>query len=58
MPKCLICKSRFEPFISFGKMPVANGFLTEEQFGEEVSIHEFCQAIQTSAVLKLVTVSV
>jgi methylation protein EvaC len=35
MPKCLICKTEVEPFMSFGKMPLANGFLTEEQFKEE-----------------------
>lgn len=35
MPRCRICKSRFEPFISFGKMPIANGFLTPEQFSNE-----------------------
>jgi methylation protein EvaC len=35
MPQCLICKTDFEPFLSLGKMPIANGFLTPEQFGEE-----------------------
>lgn len=35
MPKCLICQTEYEPFISFGKMPIANGFLTEEQFEKE-----------------------
>lgn len=35
MPKCLICEQNFEPFISFGKMPIANGFLHSEQFNEE-----------------------
>ena len=32
---CLICGSPIEPFISFGKMPIANGFLKPEQFAEE-----------------------
>ena len=35
MPKCRICKADYEPFISFGKMPIANGFLTADQFAEE-----------------------
>lgn len=35
MPKCLICDAAVEPFISFGKMPIANGFLSQDQFPEE-----------------------
>lgn len=35
MHKCLICKTEIEPFMSFGKMPIANGFLAPEQFGNE-----------------------
>lgn len=35
MPKCRICKADYEAFISFGKMPIANGFLTADQFAEE-----------------------
>lgn len=35
MPQCRICKSSYEPFISFGKMPIANGFLRSEEFGRE-----------------------
>jgi methylation protein EvaC len=35
MPKCRICENIFDPFISFGKMPIANGFLTSEEFAEE-----------------------
>jgi methylation protein EvaC len=35
MNKCLICSSPFEPFISFGQMPIANGFLTPDQFSKE-----------------------
>jgi len=27
--------NRLEPFINFGKMPIANGFLTEDQFEDE-----------------------
>jgi methylation protein EvaC len=35
MSKCLICTSEIAPFISFGRMPIANGFLTPEQFQDE-----------------------
>jgi methylation protein EvaC len=35
MHNCLICQTEIEPFISFGKMPIANGFLTTEQFADE-----------------------
>ncbi len=35
MNKCLICGTEYEPFMSFGKMPIANGFLTPEQFKDE-----------------------
>ncbi len=35
MKKCLICDSLIEPFVSFGRMPIANGFLQADQFQEE-----------------------
>ena len=35
MKNCLICKTPIEPFLSFGKMPIANGFLAPEQYPEE-----------------------
>ena len=35
MTKCLICDHAIEPFISFGRMPIANGFLTPDQFADE-----------------------
>ena len=35
MSKCLICDSNVETFMSFGKMPIANGFLLPEQFNNE-----------------------
>jgi len=35
MTACLVCSQPVEPFISFGKMPIANGFLTTEQFQNE-----------------------
>jgi len=35
MPQCRICGSDIEAFMSFGKMPIANGFLTPEEFADE-----------------------
>ncbi len=35
MPACLICESPIEPFLDFGRMPIANGFLTPDQFDDE-----------------------
>ena len=35
MSECLICETAYEPFLSFGEMPIANGFLTAEQFADE-----------------------
>ena len=35
MTPCLVCRSPVEPFISFGQMPIANGFLTPAQFADE-----------------------
>ena len=35
MSSCLICGSVVDPFLSFGKMPIANGFLASEDFADE-----------------------
>lgn len=35
MQKCLICDSQVAPFMSFGQMPIANGFLSSDQFADE-----------------------
>ena len=35
MTSCLICNSQIEPIISFGEMPIANGFLSPDKFTEE-----------------------
>ncbi len=32
---CRICETSIEAFMSFGKMPIANGFLSQEYFGRE-----------------------
>ena len=33
--KCKITNKKLEPFMSFGKMPIANGFLSKENFKNE-----------------------
>ena len=35
MNQCLICDNPIQPFMSFGSMPIANGFLLKEQFNDE-----------------------
>lgn len=35
MKPCLACGNPVEPFMSFGRMPIANGFLLPEQFADE-----------------------
>ncbi|MGE0171407.1 MAG: class I SAM-dependent methyltransferase [Oligoflexales bacterium] len=35
MKECVICSAAIKPFMSFGKQPIANGFLTENQFKNE-----------------------
>jgi methylation protein EvaC len=35
MMECLVCQFQIEPFMSFGRMPIANGFLTPEEFQHE-----------------------
>jgi methylation protein EvaC len=35
MKPCGICQTPIQPFISFGRMPMANGFLTPVEFGDE-----------------------
>jgi methylation protein EvaC len=39
MNTCLICNSSLEPFISYGQMPIANGFLSKEKFKNEYFFH-------------------
>ena len=35
MNNCLICNTSIKPFMSFGRMPIANGFLNPSQFADE-----------------------
>jgi len=50
--ECMICNKSVNPFMSFGKMPIANGFLTEDQFLTEyffelaIAFCEHCGMVQ------------
>lgn len=52
MNKCLICNTNYVPFMTFGKMPIANGFLAREDFENEyffemeVAFCENCKMFQ------------
>ena len=52
MVRCLVCKQNIRHFISFGRMPIANGFLMAEQFSQEfffelkVGFCEKCKMVQ------------
>jgi methylation protein EvaC len=35
MGRCVICEAEISPFMSFGRQPLANGFLSTEQFAQE-----------------------
>lgn len=35
MTNCRVCNSKIEPFMTFGNMPIANGFLTSDQISSE-----------------------
>lgn len=35
MTRCRVCNAEIEPFVSFGRMPLANGFLRPEDFATE-----------------------
>ncbi len=35
MSSCLICKTEMQPVVDFGRMPIANGFLSPEEFAAE-----------------------
>ena len=46
MKNCLICNGKINPFMTFGDMPIANGFLTSEKFTSEFYFKmnlAFCQ---------------
>jgi methylation protein EvaC len=52
MSTCLVCDHATEPFLSFGRMPIANGFLTRDEFAGEpffdlaIGFCERCKMVQ------------
>ena len=52
MKKCHICENEIEPFMSFGKMPIANGFIQSNDYSNEyffdleVAYCSICTAVQ------------
>ena len=48
--KCRVCSHEVKPFMSFGKMPIANGFLLPDQFSKEYFFNlspVFCETCLT-----------
>jgi methylation protein EvaC len=35
MGSCAVCNSQISPFVSYGRQPIANGFLTQKEFDRE-----------------------
>jgi methylation protein EvaC len=58
MTECLICERPVTPFLSFGKMPIANGFLAREEFADEyffelkVAFCENCRMMQLAELVE------
>ena len=52
MPKCLICEAKYQPFVDFGDMPIANAFATKEgvdneyTFSMQVGFCNKCNMVQ------------
>ena len=52
---CRICGTALEPFMSFGEMPIANGFLTPDKFKSEYFFElkpGFCESCCTLQILE------
>ena len=52
---CRICETAIQPFMSFGKMPIANGFLSSEDFSTEYFYElmpGFCENCLTFQILE------
>ena len=54
MPGCRVCHSDIEPFIDFGCMPLANGFLTPDQFADEYYFNLSAAACPRCTLVQLV----
>lgn len=44
MTNCRVCNSKIEPFMSFGQMPIANGFLKPEEISSDEYFFELAPA--------------
>jgi methylation protein EvaC len=51
---CRVCRSSIEPFIDFGRMPLANGFLTPDQFAGEYFFNLSAAACPRCTLVQLV----
>lgn len=54
MRNCRICDSHIEPFMSFGRMPIANGFLTAEEIPDEYFFELAPAFCETCGMLQIV----
>ena len=48
--QCWVCESAIEPFMTFGRMPIANNFLSEKEFNDEYFFEmepAFCNTCKT-----------
>jgi methylation protein EvaC len=54
MKKCLICQSEVSPFISYGEMPIANGFLSTDKFQNEYFYHMQMAHCSTCSMVQLI----
>ena len=48
--QCWVCESTLEPFMTFGRMPIANNFLSEKEFNDEYFFEmepAFCNTCKT-----------
>ena len=54
MKQCLICKSDIIPFISYGEMPIANGFLAPDNFKNEYYFHMQMAHCPTCSMVQLI----
>ena len=54
MSRCRICESSIEPFIDFGRMPLANGFVAPEQFAGEYFFNLSAAACARCALVQLI----
>lgn len=54
MTSCRICTNSLQKIISFGKMPIANAFLTKEQFPQETFFELACGFCESCFMFQLI----